>query len=118
MCLFCGCNKNIDLHHIDGEEENTSPANLAWACRSCSTVIGEGGRGEADEAIQPESARGAQTVAQWLTAVMSMKGESDQMPVDAAVEMIHATPAEKRSEFAKQIWALRRKRGTHTLVPF
>jgi hypothetical protein len=41
---------------------------------------------------------------------MSMKSESDQMWVDAAVEMIHATPPEDRShsaqsgEFAGQAW--------------
>jgi hypothetical protein len=29
---------------------------------------------------------------QWLTAVLSMKGESDQMTVPAAVELIRATP--------------------------
>jgi len=55
---------------------------------------------------------GARTLAQWLSAVMSMKGESDQMPVDAAVEMIHATPAEDRSLFAREIWRLRREHGT------
>ncbi|MCI0621588.1 MAG: hypothetical protein L0387_07950 [Acidobacteria bacterium] len=43
---------------------------------------------------------------------MSMKGESDQMPVDAAVEMIHATPAADRSRFAREIWQLRREHGT------
>lgn len=48
---------------------------------------------------------------QWLAAVMSMKGESDQMPVDVAVEMIHSTPAATRSKFAKEIWSLRRKSG-------
>jgi hypothetical protein len=40
--------------------------------------------------------------------VTSMKGESDQMPVDTAVEMIHATPPEDRSHFAREIWRLRR----------
>jgi hypothetical protein len=41
-----------------------------------------------------------------------MKVESDQTPVDAAVEMIHATPAEDRSHFAREIWRLRREYGT------
>jgi hypothetical protein len=40
-----------------------------------------------------------------------MKGESDQMPVDLAVAMIHATPPEDRSHFAKEIWRLRRGHG-------
>jgi len=62
---------------------------------------------------------GAQTLAQWLTAVMSMKGESDEMSVPAAVEMIHATPPFRRSAFAREIWQRRRARGTDkTAVPF
>jgi hypothetical protein len=40
-----------------------------------------------------------------------MKGGSDAMTAAAAVEMVHATPPDKRSEFAKQIWSLRRKHG-------
>ena len=56
------------------------------------------------------AAEGARSVGQWLTAVMSMKGESDAMTVPAAVEMIRATPAERRSQFAEEIW---RKRRTH-----
>jgi hypothetical protein len=55
---------------------------------------------------------------QWLTAVTSMKGESTDMTVSAAVEMIHATPPAKRSEFAKEIWRRRRDRGTDRSVPF
>ena len=42
---------------------------------------------------------------------MSMKGESDPMPVTAAVEMIRATPPEKRSEFAYDIWRRRKEWG-------
>ncbi len=57
-------------------------------------------------------AQGAKSLGQWLTAVLSMKGESDAMDSAAAVEMIHATPPERRSEFAQQIWEIRRKRGT------
>jgi hypothetical protein len=46
---------------------------------------------------------------------MSIKGESDAMTVPAAVQMIRATPAEKRSQFAKEIWNRRRRRES---VPF
>jgi hypothetical protein len=49
---------------------------------------------------------------------MSMKGESDAMSVPAAVEMIWATSPTKRSEFAREIWARRRERGTDREVPF
>jgi len=47
-----------------------------------------------------------------MTAVTSMKGQSDAMTVPAAIAMIHATPPERRSQFAKRIWSLRRKHGT------
>jgi hypothetical protein len=57
-------------------------------------------------------AHGARTLAQWLTAVLSAKGESDVMDTVAAVTMIRATPPERRSEFAQQIWEIRRRRGT------
>jgi hypothetical protein len=42
------------------------------------------------------------------------------MPVAAAVAMIRATPPNKRSEFAKAIWAKRRQHGTASVsrTPF
>ena len=59
---------------------------------------------------------GARSLGQWLTAVLSMKGESGAMPVDTAVEMIRATPQSRRSEFAREIWQRRREHGTD--MPF
>jgi hypothetical protein len=56
--------------------------------------------------------RGATSLGQWLTAVFAMKGQSHEMTVPAAVEMIRATPPARRSEFASEIWAKRRERGT------
>jgi len=70
------------------------------------------GVGRRTRQYNPRNGEGAQTLAQWMAAIMSMKGESDQMPVDAAVEMIHATPASDRSRFARQIWRLRREHWT------
>ena len=65
-------------------------------------------------------AQGARNLAQWLMAVLSMKGESSQMSVPGAVAMIRATPPGKRSEFAGEIWRTRKERGTDTWtdVPF
>jgi len=56
--------------------------------------------------------QGAKSLAQWLTAVRSAKGEIGDMDVAAAVAMIRATPPKRRSEFAQQIWEIRRRRGT------
>jgi hypothetical protein len=53
-----------------------------------------------------------------MNAVMSMKGDGGTMNVADAVAMIHATPPEDRSHFAREIWARRRRRGTDRAVPF
>jgi hypothetical protein len=100
---------------VDGYEENTDPANLAWACRSCNTTIGvtfkHAGLGRRTRQFNPAS-QGAQTLGQWMTAVLSMKGKSDAIDPASAIALIHATPAERRSRFAQEIWRLRRERGT------
>ncbi|MGB6787476.1 MAG: HNH endonuclease signature motif containing protein [Candidatus Acidiferrales bacterium] len=116
MCIFCGSERNVEVHHVDGEESNNEPGNLAWACRACNVVIGRvmqrHGLGRRSRQFNPHDSQGARTLGQWLTAVLSMKGESSAMDVPAAVEMIRATAADRRSHFAKQIWKLRREHGT------
>jgi len=47
---------------------------------------------------------------------MSMKGGTTA--VADGVAMIRATPPQERSDFARQIWERRRKRGTDRTVPF
>ena len=112
------------MGHVDGEERNTAPRNLFWTCRRCNVLcansLRHAGLGRKTRQYNPEG-EGAKTLGQWLTAVTSMKGKSDVMPVDAAVAMIHATPPEERSRFAKEIWAKRRAHGTDRrggAVPF
>jgi hypothetical protein len=99
--------------HIDGNESNVAPQNLGLTCRSCNAkvahIMKRLGMGRRTRQYNPRGEGGAQSLGQWMAAVMSMKGESDQMPVDAAVEIIHATPAEERSRFARDIWRLRRE---------
>jgi hypothetical protein len=54
-----------------------------------------------------------------MNAVMSIKGDSGgTMRVADAVSMIHATPPEQRSRFARDIWAIRRRRGSDGIAPF
>lgn len=111
------------MHHADGHEEHTERANLLWACRRHNTRIGvvvkRLGLGRRTRQFNPK-AQGARNLAQWLMAVLSMKGESTQMSVPDAVAMIRATPPEDRSTFASEIWRRRRERGTDrwTGVPF
>ena len=115
ICAFCGGIRNVEVHHVDGHEENTEPANLTWCCRSCNTAIGFvmkcAGIGRRTKQYNP-AAQGARSLGQWVAAVLSMKGESHEMEPAAAIEIIHATPPEQRSQFAKRIWRIRRERGT------
>jgi hypothetical protein len=53
-----------------------------------------------------------------MNAVMSMKGDGGTMTVSDAVAMIHATPPDDRSRFAKEIWTIRKRRGSDRVVPF
>ena len=72
--------------------------------------------------FNPGPSRGAESLGQWVTAVTSMRGLSGAMSVEAAVEMVHATDPEARSEFARAIWRKRREHfgpsGRPTEVPF
>jgi hypothetical protein len=119
-CHFCGKphtsnaqGKSIEVAHINGHEEDTEPSNLSWTCRSCNVEMANGlrkaGRGRATRQYNPPG--GATSLAQYLTAIMSMKGLSSGMSVPAAVEMIHETSHAKRSQFANEIWEKRRARG-------
>jgi hypothetical protein len=108
---------------VDGHEENAAPRNLIWTCRRCNVLCGltlkRSGLGRRTRQYNPET-EGAASLGQWLTAVMSMKGEAAGMTVPAAVAMIRATAPARRSEFAREIWERRREHGTDRLgeVPF
>ena len=124
ICCLCGEDRaGIEIGHVDGREENSNPSNLFWTCRSCNIRCGNtlrrAGIGRLTRQYNPQG-DGAQTLGQWLTAVMAMKGQSQDMSVSDAVAMIHATPPDRRSKFAKEIWRKRRQHGTDKpgAVPF
>lgn len=101
------------MGHVNGHEEDGAPANTFFTCRRCNVrcanTLRAAGLGRPTR--QFNAAGGARSLGQWLAAVMSMKGESNQMTVPAAVEMVRATPPERRSEFAAEIWERRRARS-------
>lgn len=37
VCELCGSDKNLDIHHIDGNWQNNNLDNLMCLCRSCHT---------------------------------------------------------------------------------
>jgi hypothetical protein len=113
VCALCGSTRNVEIGHVNGREDDGAPANLLWTCRSCNVRCGNtlrrAGLGRLTHQYNPAAeTQGARTLGQWLTAVMSMKGQAAAMPLAAAVEMIRATPPEARSTFAREIWRLRR----------
>jgi len=121
ICGYCGARNNtVELEHIDGHEENSDPENLMWACRSCNTrkgiVFVREGMGRRTAQFNPGG--GARSLGQWMTAVLSAKGESAAMSVRDAVAMIRDTSPAKRSEFAREIWDRRKAHGTDRSVPF
>jgi len=68
--------------------------------------------------FNPADHEGASTLAQWVTAVTSLRG-TGPMELQGAIDLISATPPSRRSRFAKEIWRLRRAHGTDkTGVPF
>lgn len=119
-CCMCGAGQHVEIEHVNGFEEDNAPENKMWACRSCNTrkgiVLRNAGLGRRTAQYNP--AAGAKSLGQWMTAVLSAKGESDAMSVRDAVAMIRDTPQSRRSRFAGEIWEKRRARGTDTSVPF
>jgi hypothetical protein len=121
VCALCGSKRNVEVGHVNGHEEDTSAVNLFWTCRRCNVRCGNAlrraGIGRVTRQYNP-AATGAETLGQWMNAVMSMKAEGGTMSVGDAVAMVRATPPEERSKFAREIWARRRTRGTDKSVPF
>lgn len=118
-CHYCGAAKPRDIDHVDGNESHGQRHNLAWACRTCNTRKGvafrDRGRGVRTRQFNP--AGGARNLAQYVQAVMALRGEGD-MKLSDAIAMMHATPHTKRAEFAAEIWRRRRARGSDKKVPF
>ena len=109
VCHYCGSDRFIEIEHIDGREENSNPANLIWACRSCNTQKGayfaREGVGRKTRQYNPSGAGGARTLRRWLNAVLSIHGAGGTLTPDQAIRVIQATPPAKRTEFARELAA-------------
>jgi hypothetical protein len=115
-CVYCGSPSARCVDHINGFEDDLAPDNLARACQSCNTAKGllfaRLGIGRRTRQFNPKArAAGARSLAQWVMAVISIKGHGP-LPVDESVDMIRATPPAERSYYASEIWRRRRARGT------
>lgn len=121
ICFACGHRGRLDVHHLTGNEAHGNPSDLAWACRSCNVRIGNvmrrAGIGKQTRQYNPAS-EGAHSLGAWMNAIASMRGFGGTMTVSDAVAMVRATSPSLRSKYAEEIWAIRRARGTDSVVPF
>lgn len=120
-CVYCGNPDASDVEHVNGIEDDAQPENLTHSCRSCNVKKGvtfaRAGIGVLTRQFNPAS--GATSLGQYMSAVLTLRGESDAMSLPAAIKLMHNTPADVRSGFAAEIWRRRRARGNDgTKVPF
>lgn len=113
-CVICGAARSpgkrpLDVMHLDGDEANEDPRNLAYGCRSCNARLGaafkKAGAGVRTVQYNPAS---VPTFQQYAWAVAHHVREAH----DEGGAIIHATPRHKRIEYAQRIAETKRGRGT------
>ena len=62
-------------------------------------------------------AQAASNLAEWVAAVIAVKSLPRSREKGEAAAMIHNTPPERRSEFAKEVWRIRRENGMDRAAP-
>lgn len=123
QCGFCGKRNTAEVHHISGDESDSDPQNLMWACRACNTRVGvlmkNAGLGRRTRQFNPAKLKGE--MARYAAAIKVMRGEFPG-DVAAAVRTIHDTPAHIRSAYTARTWPVRRSRygdsGRQSEIPF
>ena len=120
-CAYCGHGKNVGVHHVNHNEADNRKVNRVWACRSCNQILANSairrGEGVRTRQFNPKSrTEGAKTFGQWAAAVAAVdadmrgQGSFSFMSPDDARAIIHATPADRRQEFQREVWRIRRER--------
>jgi len=128
-CIYCGAppgpGRRLEVEHIDGNEANNGAANLAYVCRSCNTRKGAyfarrrtGRRTRQFNPRKKKSITGARTLAEYMETLNALHGYQSRFTLSEAIEKMHRTPPEDRSQFAREIWERRREHGTDRRVPF
>ncbi|MCC7497336.1 MAG: hypothetical protein IT160_07150 [Bryobacterales bacterium] len=140
LCIYCGApagrGRRLDVEHIDGDESNSNPNNLAFSCRPCNVrkanVLHSAGIGKKTAQYNPRKA-GARSLGEWIMAVSTIQRrdkrtgrllppdqwKAPMMPLPDAIAMVRATPPERRSEFSSMLRAKRSvRRRSRDDVPF
>jgi hypothetical protein len=125
-CNFCGRRRNVDIHHIEGDETDGSKDNLMWACRKCNVSIANLMRknriGKRTRQYNP-AGRGSRKAMmdEYAAAIKVMRGQFDG-DVGRAVATIRATPPDIRSAYTRRTWSTRRHMygpsGRQSEIPF
>lgn len=128
-CVLCNARGRLDVMHLDGNESNGEPQNLAHGCRSCNGKLAAAfkriGAGVPTNQYNPAKG-GVPTFEQYAWAITQgpggshhqyKKGEGWQRGAhDEAGAIIHATPKSKRIQYARRLVAAKSSR--HNLWPF
>jgi hypothetical protein len=107
-CVLCGARGRLDVMHLDGNEANGDPRNLAYGCRSCNGKLAAAfkriGAGVPTNQYNPR-AGGIPTFGQYCWAVSQQRHSGEHGEAGA---VIHATPKSKRIEYAGRIADIKR----------
>lgn len=118
-CVLCGSRSDLGVMHLDGNEANGEPKNLAWGCRSCNQVLSHAFKriGAGVRTKQYNPSQGVPGFRQYAWAVSQQRHSGAH---GEAGSIIHATPKSKRIEYARRIADLKASRGTggRSEVPF
>lgn len=107
-CNFCASRKNVDIDHIEGDEDDGAPENLMYLCRPCNTrkgIIQARHRiGRRTEQYNPESgaARAARSLKEWKAASEIVLGYTPGS-VRLATAILRNTSPAKRKIFGDQL---------------
>lgn len=56
-CTECGSETNIEVHHVDGDQNNNQPDNLLPLCRDCHAKLHRSGLNGLEERLKPVGQR-------------------------------------------------------------
>lgn len=119
-CMWCGASEHLkansravlEVGHIDGDETNTRPDNLAWTCRPCNqkvaAIMKAAGVGRPTNQYNPRRRKkGISDWREWVHAISITKGE-ETGDVQKAIEHIRDTPPARRHEMQIDAWQARK----------
>lgn len=104
QCNLCGSRKNVDIDHIDGNEDHGEAWNLMYACRPCNVAKGitqsRNRIGRRTEQYNPT--RGAHSLKEWRQAAGIVTGLTAG-PVGLATSLLQNTSPAQRAKYGEAI---------------